>query len=407
MAATSDSLPRLTYNQRQGSAQFFNEPLGNDLVLKMVLIPAGTFIMGSPEDELGRTEDEGPQHEVRVPAFCMGKYPVTQAQWQFVASLPQAERELKLNPSEFKGNNRPVERVNWYDAVEFCDRLSAYTSRPYRLPTEAEWEYACRAGTTTPFHFGETITTDLANYCGDDKQYGAYGFGPKGEYREETTPVDHFAIANTYGLCDMHGNVWEWCQDHWHDSYEGAPTDGSAWLSNDEDALRVLRGGSCNYYPRYCRSVSRDFNYPLDTISSIGFRVVCRFPMATVNKAIPILIVDDYKTMRSILRKMLNQIGFNNIDEAIDGQSALTKLKKKDYGLIISDWNMGPMSGYELLQQVRTTPKTRATPFILMTAEARTENLIAAKKAGVSGYIVKPFNADILKTKLAAVIGSF
>ncbi|NEO21280.1 MAG: formylglycine-generating enzyme family protein, partial [Moorea sp. SIO4A5] len=126
----------------------------------MVAIPEGSFIMGSPETEEGHTNDESPQHRVTVTSFFMGKYPVTQAQWQAVAALPQVNRELEPDPSHFKGKNRPVEQVSWYDAVEFCERLSQYTKRPYRLPSEAEWEYACRAGTTTPFHFGETITTD-------------------------------------------------------------------------------------------------------------------------------------------------------------------------------------------------------------------------------------------------------
>ncbi|MFM9160298.1 MAG: formylglycine-generating enzyme family protein, partial [Dolichospermum sp.] len=128
-----------------------------------------------------------------------------------VAALPQVNQELKPNPSRFKGdgstlltNHRPVERVSWHDAVEFCARLSNYTKRPYRLPSEAEWEYACRAGTTTPFHFGETMTTDLANYNGNY----TYGDGSKGVYREETTEVGSFKIANEFGLYDMHGNVW-------------------------------------------------------------------------------------------------------------------------------------------------------------------------------------------------------
>jgi hypothetical protein len=147
-------------------AQYFTEtlqtlsPSGKGVWdLDMVVIPGGTFMMGSSEGE-GR-DSEKPQHEVTVQPFFMGKYPVTQAQWQAVASLPQVNRELKPDPSRFKGENRPVERVSWYDAKEFCDRLSRYTGKPYRLPSEAEWEYACRAGTTTPFHFGETITSWL------------------------------------------------------------------------------------------------------------------------------------------------------------------------------------------------------------------------------------------------------
>ncbi|MGC8715225.1 MAG: formylglycine-generating enzyme family protein, partial [Leptodesmis sp.] len=168
-------------------------------------------------------------------------------------------RPLDPDLSSFKGENRPVEKVCWYGAIEFCDRLSQYTGRPYRLPSEAEWEYACRAGTTTPFHFGETITTDLANYCGEDrKEYGwsgSYGRGPKGIYRQETTTVGSFGVANAFGLFDMHGNVWEWCLDHWHENYKGAPTDGSAWVKGGNSDLRLLRGGSWD--------------------DNIGFRVVC------------------------------------------------------------------------------------------------------------------------------------
>jgi formylglycine-generating enzyme required for sulfatase activity len=282
MATLSSSVPKLTYNQRQGTARFFNEPLGDELDLKMMLIPAGTFLMGSPEDELERRDSEEPQHEVSVPAFCMGKYPVTQAQWRAVAAMPPVNQELEPSPFRFKSDKHPVEQVSWFDAIEFCDRISTHTGRAYRLPSEAEWEYACRAGTTTPFHFGETITTDLANYDGTDdpdgKWSGSYGQGPKGEYRQRTTSVAHFDTANAFGLCDMHGNVLEWCQDHWHDSYEGAPTDGSAWLSEDEDARRVIRGGSWNYSPRYCRSASRFINDPRYADDLIGFRVVCVVP---------------------------------------------------------------------------------------------------------------------------------
>ncbi|MFM6342595.1 MAG: formylglycine-generating enzyme family protein, partial [Dolichospermum sp.] len=200
-----------------------------------------------------------------------GKYPITQAQWQAVAALPQVNQELKPNPSRFKGANRPVEQVSWHDAVEFCARLSNYTKRPYRLPSEAEWEYACRAGTTTPFHFGETMTTDLANYNGNY----TYGDGSKGVYREETTEVGSFKIANEFGLYDMHGNVWEWCQDDWHNNYEGAPTDGSAWISNNTKSDKLLRGGCWYGNPANCRSASRNYvDAGFDRYNS-GFRVVC------------------------------------------------------------------------------------------------------------------------------------
>jgi len=255
------------------------------IAIEMMQIPAGTFFMGSPEGELERVGWEGPQHEVNVSTFFMGKYPITQAQWKAVAALPQINRELEPDPSEFKGDKLPIEQVSWYDAVEFCDRLSSHTGRGYRLPTEAEWEYACRAGTTTPFHFGETITTDLANYNGTDdpdgKRSGSYGQGPKGEYRKETTPIDHFAIANAFGLCDTHGNVWEWCQDHWHDNYEGAPTDGSGWLSDREDFDRVRRGGCWVAVPKNCRSAYRSHQPPSDRIHCVGFRVVGSAPSAS------------------------------------------------------------------------------------------------------------------------------
>jgi len=236
-------------------------------------------VMGSPEAEPERSDAESPQHTVSLESFLMGRYPVTQAQWRAVAAMPQINRSLEPDPSRFKGANRPVEQVSWYEAVEFCDRLSAHTENPYikkeyRLPTEAEWEYACRAGTTTPFHFGETISTDLANYDGDS----TYANGPQGKARKETTFVDHFGIANAFGLCDLHGNAWEWCQDHWHNGYEGAPIDGSACLSENEKASRALRGGSWVHTPRHCRSAFRYYNPPDNRYNYVGFRVVCSAP---------------------------------------------------------------------------------------------------------------------------------
>ena len=244
------------------------KPIG----LEMVAIPGGTFIMGSPREELERIDRESLQHSVTVQPFFMGKYQITQAQWRFVAQLPQVNKELDPDPSNFKGDNRPVEQVSWEDAVEFCDRLSQYTGRTYRLPSEAEWEYACRAGTTTPFHFGKTITTDLVNYNGNY----TYGQGSKGVYRKETTEVGSFGVANNFGLYDMHGNVWEWCQDDWHSDYEGAPIDGSAWLNNEEDNNdKLLRGGSWGSNPGHCRSACRAYHYLDYNSSNIGFRVVC------------------------------------------------------------------------------------------------------------------------------------
>ncbi len=271
----------LTIQRRPGQNQYYDESLGAEILpLRMMQIPAGNFLMGSPEDELERMDREGPQHQVSVPLFFMAQYPVTQSQWRFVAALPQVRQELKSDPSNFKGDLRPVESVSWHEAVEFCDRLTLHTDRQYRLPTEAEWEYACRAGTTTPFHFGPTLSTDYANYNGSSEKYGAYGPGSRGEYREETTPVDQFEGANPYGLYDLHGNVWEWCQDHWHDNYKGAPSDGSAWIEGGDSERRILRGGSWGIGPRGCRSASRYSCRAGFRDYYIGFRVCCSAPRA-------------------------------------------------------------------------------------------------------------------------------
>ncbi|BAZ71203.1 hypothetical protein NIES4106_60000 (plasmid) [Fischerella sp. NIES-4106] len=280
-------MPKILINRTEKTAQYYTEDLGNGMTLDMVLIPDGSFMMGSPENELERFDSESPQHLVNINQFCMGRYPVTQAQWKAVAALPQVNKELKPDPSYFKGDKRPVEYVSWYDAVEFCDRLTSHTKRQYRLPSEAEWEYACRAGTTTPFHFGETITTDLANYRGtDNEEYkwsGSYGPGPKGIYREQTTPVGSFGVANAFGLYDMHGNVWEWCLDDWHDNYDGAPTDGSPWFDENDNLYQkqgyvVLRGGSWGVNPASCRSAYRSNNFRAERDlfrNFYGFRVVC------------------------------------------------------------------------------------------------------------------------------------
>jgi formylglycine-generating enzyme required for sulfatase activity len=244
-------------------ARYFIEDLGDGVNLEMAAIPGGTFMMGSPENEAERRDNESPQHQVTVPSFFMEKYPVTQVQYQTI---------MGTNPSLFKGSNRPVECVSWDNAVAFCEKLSQITGKTYRLPSEAEWEYACRAGTTTPFHFGETITTDLANYYGQL----TYGQGAKGVYRRETTEVGSFGVANNFGLYDMHGNVWEWCQDNWHSNYEGAPIDGSAWLGIEKNTnTRLLRGGSWNGNPGNCRSAYRISGYLVNLNYHVGFRVVC------------------------------------------------------------------------------------------------------------------------------------
>ncbi|MDB9456276.1 caspase, EACC1-associated type [Dolichospermum circinale] len=260
----SSEIQRITKN-----ANYFGEDLGNGVILEMVAIPGGTFKMGSPENEEGYDSSQSPQHEVTVPPFFMGKYPVTQKQWRVVAALPKVKIDLQSDPSRFKGDNLPVERVSWNDAKEFCARLSRMANKTYRLPTEAEWEYACRGGTTTPFYCGETISTDLANYNGNY----TYGQGQKGQYREKTTEVGIFP-ANPFGLYDMCGNVWELCEDDWQENYINAPKDGSAWTSLSVNK-KLLRGGSWFNDPEDCRSAYRYYNDAGFGFNNSGFRVVC------------------------------------------------------------------------------------------------------------------------------------
>ena len=264
---TNPPKPPANINVNINPQSSFTEDLGNGVKLKMIAIPGGTFWMGSPANEAERGDNESPQHQVTVPSFFMGKYPLTQAQYQAI---------MGKNPAYFKGNNRPVENVSWDDAVLFCQKLSQRTGKNYRLPSEAEWEYACRAGTKTPFSFGDNITTDLVNYNGNYP----YKSAPKGKYREQTTDVGTFPPTfppNPFGLYDMHGNVWEWCEDDWHENYIDAPTDGSAWNSQSGSNNKLLRGGSWNSYAGGCRSAlrgrsSRDLRY-----NRCGFRVVSSF----------------------------------------------------------------------------------------------------------------------------------
>jgi formylglycine-generating enzyme required for sulfatase activity len=239
-----------------------------------VRINGGTFTMGSPANEQRREKYEV-QHQVTVSGFYMGKYEVTQKEYQEI---------MGTNPSEFKGDNLPVEQVSWYDAVEYCNKRSqkegltpAYTisetnvtwnrnANGYRLPTEAEWEFACRAGTTTPFSTGNNITTSQANYDGNNP----YNNNAKGEYREKTTPVGTFA-PNPWGLYDMHGNVFEWCYDWYGDYSSGSQTDPVGAVSG---AYRVIRGGSWNAYGQLLRSANRNFSTPSVRYYFIGFRLV-------------------------------------------------------------------------------------------------------------------------------------
>ncbi|MDF5708016.1 MAG: SUMF1/EgtB/PvdO family nonheme iron enzyme [Nostoc sp. S4] len=246
-------------NRINREAKYFVEDLGNGVNLEMVQIPEGTFMMGSPPGQAEQISNESPQHQVTVPGFFMGKYEVTQAQYQAI---------MGTNPSYFKGEKRPVE-VDWDEAVEFCNKLSQKTERTYRLPSEAEWEYACRARTTTPFYFGETITIDLVNYNGNYP----YGSAPKGEYRQQTTDVGKF-LPNSFGLYDMCGNLWEWCLDIYHNNYEGAPKDGSAWAIPSANTFHSQRGGSWLHPANDCRSSRRDNHTRSTRYNYFGFRLV-------------------------------------------------------------------------------------------------------------------------------------
>lgn len=246
------------------TATTYEEDLGNGIKLVMVAIPGGSFWMGSPTGELQRRPNEGPRHRATLPEFYLGKYAVTQAQWQAI---------MESNPSKFKGDDRPVERVSWEECQEFCQRLTQRQGRIYRLPSEAEWEYACRGATETPFHFGPTLTTELANFNGLEPYQGS----STGEYRQQTVAVGRFP-ANGFWLCEMHGNVWERCQDRWHDNYDGAPTDGSAWQQGDGKS-HVIRGGSWFSLAWGCRSACRDASDPSDRSYNVGFRIARSAPL--------------------------------------------------------------------------------------------------------------------------------
>ena len=234
-------------------------PLGDGVALEMVLVPPGTFLMGSPPTEPRRDADEGPQHPVTLSrAFWLGTHAVTQEQWlRFQQALP----------GRFRGAKLPVDGVAWTDCLAFLAGLSARLERRFRLPTEAEWEYACRAGTRSPFFFGPSVSSDLVNFDGNYP----YGGAPAGPWLERTVPVGSYP-PNAWGLYDMHGNVWEWCHDWFDDDYYArSPTIDPPGPS--KGALRVLRGGSWYSYSWSCRSAGRERFAPESGAGNYGFRV--------------------------------------------------------------------------------------------------------------------------------------
>jgi formylglycine-generating enzyme required for sulfatase activity len=283
---TIDSQGNVT-GRRQAHASSYQEDLGTGVSLEMVLIPGNTFWMGdSAEDvreilpefrRLGLSQQDAsrlvsqeiPQGSVRVLPYCLGKTEVTQRQWRRVASYPRVTIDLDPEPSKFADDDRPVEDVSWEEAVEFCARLARKTGRHYRLPSEGEWEYGCRAGTSTPYSFGNAITSSLVNFN------GTLPWGPAlpGAYRGQTTRTASFGIANAFGLFDMHGNVFEWCEDSWHDSYQGSPAGAKAWNEGGDPRYRVVRGGSFASAAAYCRSSYRAAEAVTGRFNDVGFRV--------------------------------------------------------------------------------------------------------------------------------------
>ena len=250
------------------SASFVAVPLKGADRLEMVSIAPGTFWMGAAHSEFPRQSFEAPRRRVNISPFFISKYPVTQSQWAAVAALPKIHRDLSPDPSHFQGSERPVESVSWLEAVEFCDRLSQHTGRRYQLPSESQWEYACRAGMQTPFHTGETITSQFANYVGTY----TYKAEPAGEYLRSTVPVGRYK-PNAFGLHDMHGNVWEWCADTWHRNYQISPKNRRVNSSDRQAQMRAIRGGGWLDSPDKIRSASRSKYLETALNRTIGFRV--------------------------------------------------------------------------------------------------------------------------------------
>jgi len=238
--------PASSPNNATNPSGDFSENL-NGIKLEMVRVPRGTYKMGSPEGS--GSNEEHPQHDVTVPGFQIGKFEVTQAQWKAVMGDSN-------NPSSYKGDKLPVENVSWNEAKVFCETLSGMTGKNYRLPSEAEWEYACRAGNT-------------GDYAGELQEMAWYSLNSG-----NITHAVGRKMKNVFGLFDMHGNVWEWCEDVWHADYNGAPVNGSAWINGGDQRLRVIRGGEQGSDADNCRSAKRNYGTPDTRQKGIGFRVV-------------------------------------------------------------------------------------------------------------------------------------
>lgn len=291
-------LGSLLAQEPAGTEKIVRKEITNSIGMRLVLIPAGKFLMGSPESDYDAKQGEKPQHEVEITkAFYLGKYEVTRGQFRrFVADNGYKTTSEKAgggatwkDPGINQTDEHPVVWVDWHDAKAFCDWLSQKEGKIYRLPTEAEWEFCCRAGTTTPFYFGETISTQQANYNGEavydngkkaiysellegvEAFFGVdvHGKGKKGIYRERSTPVDNFS-ANPWGLHDMHGNLWQWCQDFYGEYPTDDVTDPQGPKKGQD---HVLRGGSWSNFPENCRSATRAVSQPSFHSDYYGLRV--------------------------------------------------------------------------------------------------------------------------------------
>jgi formylglycine-generating enzyme required for sulfatase activity/tRNA A-37 threonylcarbamoyl transferase component Bud32 len=290
------SFNRMVIDFAPGSAptamRTYHLPLPEELSMEMVLLGGDEYTIGMTEEEAAQVLAGFPEYlrsyaeawlswsrpprRVRLSPFSIGKYPVTQKQWRVVATrIEPIGRTLPEYPNVRHGRARardddlPVTLISWEEAVEFCARLSHRSKKACRLPSEAEWEYACRGGTTTPFSFAAPVTPRLVNYNGlipdvANAEGWRLGAGP--------SAVGRVGGPNPFGLYDMHGNIWEWCTDTWHDSYDGLPQDGTAWF-NRQDALRVVRGGSWRVFAALCRSASRARFHCRDRFDDIGFRI--------------------------------------------------------------------------------------------------------------------------------------
>jgi len=397
----SPAQPPLRLLRWQARTQVFHEELGGGARLTMVRIPAGSFQMGSAEQEPGRHANEGPLHQVTLAEFLIGQTPITQAQWRVVARWePQKgerwDRELNPKPAKFQGeearllpgemntDERPVERVSWEDAIEFCSRLSQRTKRNYTLPSEAQWEYACRAGTTSPYAFGSVITAELATL--------RLGAGlvddPLSADGQQTTSV-RLHPANAWGLHAMHGNVREWCRDHWHDSYLGAPSDDTPWIDTKAPltADRVVRGGAWSDLPSNVRSACR-YRLPPQTLesASVGLRVVClpggvggergsdagdQSAREASDRQACVVWIDDHHDNNRSERALLADEGIRFI-LADSNDEVLGVIASGSVDLVISDMSRhnDPEAGLKLLKLLRSRNQDVSVIFYVGNREA-------------------------------------